>query len=112
MRTCEKLFQQLVGSTPIGDIQPTASYAKQIVEELMGLEIHDIGIPHFNIDYLCLENVLVNTKTGKAEPFNSEVFVTRRTAYSYDPEAKCPNFDNFISSFCNNQEDRKYFLRA
>lgn len=111
-RTFEKLFQQLILNTPIGSQQPTAKYAKQLVEELSGTEIHRMGVPHFDDNYICLKNTLVNTVSGKTENFNPKVFMINQTPYRYDASATCPKFQEFISTFCSNFEDRVALLKA
>lgn len=96
----------------MGKIKSMINYTKHLVEELTGTEIHDIGVPNYDMHYLCLKNCLLNTQNGKDQQFTHKVFLTATTNYGYDKNATCPTWETFIRDFSSQMADQQEFLRA
>jgi hypothetical protein len=84
------MLQNLVLNTEIGKRQSTHKYAKDIVSELLGTDIQVPGIPNYDMNHLCFQNLVLDTVTGTSCPFSPDYFITTKTHYTYNPEAKCP----------------------
>jgi putative DNA primase/helicase len=63
-------------------------------------------------DHLNLYNGTYNMKTGVLEPHNPEHLMTRTMVASYNPEATCPKFEQFMEQVLPDPEVRAYVQRA
>jgi hypothetical protein len=75
----EKEVQGLIRKTGIKI--NSSKYAKLVAEELSGTEIRRLGLPVIESRYLCLENVLLDVRTGEIKELTEEVFVTSKVQY-------------------------------
>lgn len=50
-------------------------------------------------------NGIVDLRTGDLTPYTPDVFLPRQTDVPYDPTAKCPRWDSFLSSLVANELD-------
>ncbi len=82
-RVFEVSLQQIVSVTKHlqGFILPSA-FTRILVNELKGTEIHNMYVPDFDMNYICLKNCLVNTLDGEPLPHTSGVFLTSSTQYN------------------------------
>lgn len=56
-------------------------------------------------------NLTVNLETGEAHPHDPKDFITAYAATPYDPEAKCPRFEQFISEIFEDKADIVAFVK-
>lgn len=113
-RVFEVSLQQIVSVTKHlqGFILPSA-FTRILVNELKGTEIHNMYVPDFDMNYICLKNCLVNTLDGEPLPHTSGVFLTSSTQYNWSKSKQSPvEWEGFLENFCNGHEDRKQFLKA
>jgi P4 family phage/plasmid primase-like protien len=47
-------------------------------------------------DIICLKNGIFNLKTFKLLPFDYKQLITKQANFTYDPEAKCPNWERLM----------------
>lgn len=59
------------------------------------------------------KNGTLDLQTGKLKPHAQQDYITRRVELDYKPDAKCPNWDAFLSGiFLGDQELIKYMQKA
>lgn len=57
-----------------------------------------------NKDVLVLKNTTLNLSNFEIKPFSKDMYSTIGVGYDYDPDAKCPMWDKFISEVLPNKE--------
>lgn len=57
------------------------------------------------------QNGTLNLATHELQPHDSEYLLTKIINAPYDPEAKCPEFDNFIRKIMNHDKEKIEFLQ-
>ncbi len=60
-----------------------------------------------NIDFVAVENGILNLKTRELGQFNPEMKFFNKMPVKYDKDAECPNIDKFLSSVLENDSDVK-----
>ena len=64
-------------------------------------------------DYINLRNGLFSLTTFELEPHRKKIFSTTQLDFSYDPKAKCPEFEKFLSDvFLGNKRLKKILAEA
>jgi putative DNA primase/helicase len=64
-------------------------------------------------DLLTCNNGIVDLRTGALLPFQQDLMLTQMAMVNFNPEATCPNYDQFISdAFEHDQEIVEYFDRV
>jgi putative DNA primase/helicase len=58
-----------------------------------------------------LENGTLDLQTGKLNPHNSTDLITKIAPISYDPEAECPKWEEFILKICSLNEGMIRFIQ-
>lgn len=70
------------------------------------------GIPMNEPGYLCLRNGVYDKKEKKLLRHSPDIFLIGSCSYSYEPEAQCPRFMEFLADFCQGYEDRINMIRS
>ena len=64
-------------------------------------------------DYINLRNGLFSLTTFELEPHRKKIFSTTQLDFSYDPKARCPEFEKFLSDvFLGNKRLKKILAEA
>jgi putative DNA primase/helicase len=58
------------------------------------------------------QNGTLNLKTGELQPHKAEDLITKMVQAPYDPNAKCPLWDGFISRIMGNDQKKMQFLQS
>jgi putative DNA primase/helicase len=61
-------------------------------------------------DLLCLQNGILDPITGEVTPHTPDRYFTYRLAATYDPQAKCPRFDQFMEEIQPDPEKRTLLI--
>jgi putative DNA primase/helicase len=74
-----------------------------------------MAIPYSRLDqdlYLInCPNGTVDLRTGSLEKNSSKDFLTHLVGVAYDPDAKCPSWDQFIDEICSKDQDLADYLQ-
>lgn len=66
-----------------------------------------------NINKICVKNGVIDLKTGNLLSFSPDYFLTQRCNVSYDEEAKCPRWEQFLEEiFSGDKELIRYIQKA
>ena len=102
----------LIGTSPLSPYVQIPYYSDQVILLLKGTSCTYGGYPDVDWDYLALENGILNLKTKEFQKFNEKIFLTSKVSYSYNPDARCPNFLNFLKEMTGGYQDRIDLLRS
>ena len=69
-------------------------------------------VPYEQTDYLNFQNGTLNVRTGEFKDFDKEDRLTSILGCDYDPNAKCPVFDKFVSSLFNTKDTEVQLLKS
>ena len=64
-----------------------------------------------NENYLGVNNGIIDLKTISRLPILKDIFVTKSCQVDFDPDAKCPHFDKFLSDVVPDISQKKFLLR-
>jgi putative DNA primase/helicase len=60
---------------------------------------------------LCVENGVIDLKTGSIRAPSREDLITKQTHVIFDPAATCPTWNDFLSRVCNGDQKPIYYLQ-
>jgi len=60
-----------------------------------------------NIDFIAVENGILNLKTGELSPFNPDSKFFNKIPVKFDKEANCPNIEKFMKGVLDSEENIK-----
>ena len=64
-----------------------------------------------NENYLGVKNGIIDLKAINSLPISKDIFVTKRCQVDFDPDAKCPHFDKFLSDVVPDISQKEFLLR-
>lgn len=89
-REFEKLVQEFLLTTDLAGRTLLRKYARDLVEEFNGSDVHHYGVPAPDMGHLCLQNGILHVKTATFKKHTPDVFLTTKASYAFDPSAQCP----------------------
>ena len=57
------------------------------------------------------KNGTIDLSTGRLKPHDKEDYITKTVSVNYDPDATCPQWENFLDRIMDNNEDLIKFLQ-
>ena len=89
-----------------------ASFNRDI-EAILPLTCKTVEQLDKSTDYINLRNGLFSLTTFELEPHRKKIFSTTQLDFSYDPKAKCPEFEKFLSDvFLGDKRLKKILAEA
>ena len=64
-----------------------------------------------NKDVVCVKNGTLNLRTGELTGFSREEYITKQISTTYNPDAKCPIFENFLDTTFNHDTELIGFMK-
>lgn len=106
-----KIFHHCLSSGSLS-YYPTHNTLERL-EKLLRVDFYgSLTSPHYDLDYLIMENGALNVKTFELVKATPNIFQITAVNYPWDPETTCYAFLTFLKEFCENKEDQMLFIRS
>ena len=83
----------------------------RVAKNIPGIHVEDADIFDRDIWYLNCLNGTLDLRTGKLQPHDRKLYSTRMTSITYDPEASCPMWMDYLRLVMDNDQEMIDYLQ-
>lgn len=110
-------FQKPVDDSKEERAHALASLSRKGISNMIGLaqteKVFSAEMKQFDVnpDALCVDNGVLNLRTGELRPHSRDDLITTLTRIKYDPEARCPRWEQFMREIFADDRDLIEFVQ-